>query len=128
MSIGVSLSTWNVPESALPAGASVLFRQPSFWQRYERYIIAAVVLILLQAVLIAGLLWQRARKRAVTADLRRLGGHLIHAQEEERARASRVSFTTTSASAWQFKALSLHNWRRTFLFCKLRIGPGHYSC
>ena len=83
------LVQWNVPESALPAGAIVLFRQPSFWRRYERYIIAAVVLILLQAMLIAGLLWQRARKRAATADLRRLGGHLIHAQEEERARIAR---------------------------------------
>ena len=83
------LVQWNVPESALPAGAIVLFRQPSFWRRYEKYIIAAVVLILLQAMLIAGLLWQRARKRAATADLRRLGGHLIHAQEEERARIAR---------------------------------------
>ncbi len=83
------LVQWNVPESALPSGAIVLFRQPSFWRRYEKYIIAAVVLILLQALLIAGLLWQRTRKRAVTADLRRLGGHLIHAQEEERARIAR---------------------------------------
>lgn len=83
------LVQWNVPESALPAGAIVLFRQPSFWQHYEKYILAAVVLILLQTMLIAGLLWQRARKRAVTADLRRLGGHLIHAQEEERARIAR---------------------------------------
>ena len=83
------LVQWNVPESALPSGAVVLFRQPSFWQRYEKYIVAAVVLILFQAMLIAGLLWQRARKRAATADLRRLGGHLIHAQEEERARIAR---------------------------------------
>ena len=83
------LVQWNIPESALPPGAIVLFRQPSFWERYEKYIIAAVVLIVLQTLLIAGLLWQRARKKAATADLRRLGGHLIHAQEEERARIAR---------------------------------------
>ena len=83
------LVQWNIPESALPPGAIVLFRQPSFWERYEKYIIAAVVVIVLQTLLIAGLLWQRARKKAATADLRRLGGHLIHAQEEERARIAR---------------------------------------
>ena len=83
------LVQWNIPESALPPGAIVLFRQPSFWERYEKYIIAAVVVIVLQTLLIAGLLWQHARKKAATADLRRLGGHLIHAQEEERARIAR---------------------------------------
>ena len=83
------LVQWNVPESALPAGAIVLFRQPSFWEQYKKYVIAGLALIALQAVLIAGLLWQRARKKAATADLRRLGGHLIHAQEEERARIAR---------------------------------------
>ena len=83
------LVQWNVPESALPPGAIVLFRQPSFWEQYKKYIIAGLALIALQAVLIAGLLWQRARKKAATADLRRLGGHLIHAQEEERARIAR---------------------------------------
>ena len=35
------LVQWNIPESALPPGAIVLFRQPSFWERYEKYIIAA---------------------------------------------------------------------------------------
>ena len=83
------LVQWNIPESALPPGAIVLFRQPSFWERYEKYIIAGLALIALQSVLIAGLLWQRARKKAATADLQRLGGHLIHAQEEERARIAR---------------------------------------
>ena len=34
------LVQWNIPESALPSGAIVLFRQPSFWERYEKYIIA----------------------------------------------------------------------------------------
>ena len=83
------LVQWNIPESALPPGAIVLFRQPSFWERYEKYILAAIVLIVFQTVLIAGLLWQRARKKVATADLQRLGGHLIHAQEEERARIAR---------------------------------------
>ena len=83
------LVQWNIPESALTPGSIILFRQPSFWERYEKYIIAGATLIVLQFVLIAGLLWQRTRKKAATADLQRLGGHLIHAQEEERARIAR---------------------------------------
>ena len=83
------LVQWNVPESALPSGANVLLRQPSFWGRYEKYLIIGITLLVFQGVLIGALLWQRARKRAATADLRRLGGHLIHAQEEERARIAR---------------------------------------
>jgi len=83
------LVQWNIGESALPPGSIVLFRQPTVWERYEKYILAGVAVIILQALLIAGLLWQRARKKAATADLRRLGGHLIHAQEEERTRIAR---------------------------------------
>ena len=83
------LVQWNVPESALPSGAIVLFRQPSVWDRYKKYIIVGVAFLFVQTLLIVGLLWQRARKKTATADLRRLGGHLIHAQEEERARLAR---------------------------------------
>ena len=35
------LVQWSIPESALPSGSLILFRQPSFWERYEKYIIAA---------------------------------------------------------------------------------------
>ena len=83
------LVQWNVSESALPPGTIVLFRQLSVWEKYEKYILAGVGVIILQALLIAGLLWQRSRKKAATADLQRLGGHLIHAHEEERARIAR---------------------------------------
>ena len=57
------LRRWNIPESALPPGTRVLYREPTFWQRYWHYVLLAGGLILVQSVLIAGLLWQRARKR-----------------------------------------------------------------
>jgi PAS domain S-box-containing protein len=62
------LRRWNIPESALPAGAGVSYRQPTFWERYGKYVGALFLLILVQAMLIIGLLWQRARNRK--ADLR----------------------------------------------------------
>ena len=83
------LVQWNIPESVLPPGAVILYRRPTVWERYEKYILAGIALIILQAVLIAGLLWQRSRRKAAAADLRRLGGHLINAQEEERTRIAR---------------------------------------
>ena len=54
------LVQWNVPESALPPGTIVLFRQPNVWERYRKYIVAGIAVIILQTLLIAGLLWQRA--------------------------------------------------------------------
>ena len=64
------LRHWNVPQSALPAGSVVLYREPTLWERGRTYIIAAVVVILAQALLIFGLLWQRAQKREAEAVLR----------------------------------------------------------
>ena len=62
------LRRWKIPESALPAGAIISYRQPTVWERYAKYVGAVLLLILLQAMLIVGLLWQRARNRK--ADLR----------------------------------------------------------
>ena len=62
------LRRWNIPESALPAGAIVSYRQPTLWERYGKYVGAVFLLILLQGALIIGLLWQRTRTRK--ADLR----------------------------------------------------------
>src|SRR5580658_2255310 len=62
------LRRWNIPESALPPGAIVFYRQPTLWERYGKYVGAVFLLILVQAMLIIGLLWQRARNRK--ADLR----------------------------------------------------------
>jgi PAS domain S-box len=64
------LLRWNIPVSALPQGSVILYRQPTLWERYKKWIIAASVIILAQAFLIAGLLWQHARKRKAEAILR----------------------------------------------------------
>jgi PAS domain S-box-containing protein len=65
-----ALRRWHIPESALPPGSVLLYREPTFWERDRNYILAAIVLIVAQALLIIGLLWQRARKRKAEAVLR----------------------------------------------------------
>jgi PAS domain S-box-containing protein len=64
------LERWQISESALPPGSLVFYRRPTFWEQYRGYIIAAIVVILVQLLLIVGLLWQRARKRKAEAVLR----------------------------------------------------------
>jgi PAS domain S-box-containing protein len=64
------LQHWHIPESALPPGTIVDYRRLSFWQRDRKYILIALILIIAQALLIAGLLLQRARKRKAEAVLR----------------------------------------------------------
>jgi PAS domain S-box-containing protein len=62
------LRRWNMPVSALPSGAIISYRQPTGWERYAKYIGVVALLIFVQAMLIIGLLWQRARN--LKADLR----------------------------------------------------------
>ncbi len=64
------LRRWNIPESALPPGAIVSYRQPTLWERYGKYVGAVLLLILVQAILIIVLLWQRARNRKADMRLR----------------------------------------------------------
>jgi len=65
-----ALRRWNIPESALPPGTVVLNRELTFWQRYRGYVLSAILVIVAEALLIAGLLWQRLRKRKAEAVLR----------------------------------------------------------
>ena len=61
-----ALRRWHIPESALPLGTAVLYRELSVWERYWAYIVAAAAVL----VLLLGLLLQWARKRKAEAVLR----------------------------------------------------------
>jgi PAS domain S-box-containing protein len=82
------LRRWNIAESALPPGSLVLHREPTFWERDRKYLIAAFVLIVAQFLMIVGLLWQRARRRKAEAVL----------QESEKR--FRVMAETTPSLIW----------------------------
>ena len=64
------LKRWKINESRLPPGSIVRFREPTLWEQYRWYIIGALVLVLLQAGLIAGLVFSRIRRRRAEGKLR----------------------------------------------------------
>jgi PAS domain S-box-containing protein len=65
-----ALRRWGIKESNLPPGSIVLNREPTFWELYWRYAIAGIFLLSLQALIIAGLVWQRARRQRAEAIVR----------------------------------------------------------
>ena len=83
-----ALQRWHIPASALPPGSVILYRPPTFWEQYRKYLMAGIALIVAQALLIIGLLWQRARKQKAEAVLR---------ESEERFR---VMADTTPSLVW----------------------------
>lgn len=87
------LQRWNVDESVLPAGSTVLFRQPGVWERFKWLIVAGASALIVQTALITALLISRGKQRRAEQSLResesRFRRGLIQAQEEERARVAR---------------------------------------
>ena len=65
------LRRWHIPETALPPGTRVLYREPTLWERGRKYFQIAIAVIVVQALLIFGLFWHRARRRKTEAELRR---------------------------------------------------------
>ena len=65
-----ALKRWGLDEKKLPPGSIVLNRQPTVWELYKWYIIAAVGLVLAETLLILGLVWQRERRRRSESRLR----------------------------------------------------------
>jgi PAS domain S-box-containing protein len=65
-----ALKRWGLKETDLPPGSIVLNRQLTVWEFYKWYIISGISLILLEALLIGGLVWQRRRRRRAEVVLR----------------------------------------------------------
>jgi PAS domain S-box-containing protein len=63
------LERWHIAEDSLPAGSTVLFRPPSFWQVYRRYILGLLAIVALQTALITMLVLQGRRRSRVERQL-----------------------------------------------------------
>jgi PAS domain S-box-containing protein len=50
------LERWKINEKLLPPGSTVLFREPTVWERYRAWILGGISVVVLQGLLIAGLL------------------------------------------------------------------------
>ncbi len=83
------LQRWGINEASLPSGSDVRFREPTAWEQYRSYLAAGVTIVLLQSALIAGLFWQRLRRRRAERETASLGGRLLMVHENERRRVAR---------------------------------------
>jgi signal transduction histidine kinase len=70
---------WRLDASLVPSPCRVLFRQPSFLQRYADRIGVGTVVLVVFSVLLSALLVQRARRRLAEAEARRRSEELAHA-------------------------------------------------
>lgn len=83
------LKHWNIPESRVPPGTLVVFRETDGWQRYRKYIFAGLAILTVQAILVILLMIQMWRRRQSDDAIRRLTGRVINAAEDERKHIAR---------------------------------------
>jgi signal transduction histidine kinase len=97
------LQRWGIDAARLPPGSDVQFRAATAFESYRPYIIGTTIVVVVQLLLIAGLLTQRASRRRAEATvlareatlrtsyqrIRSLAGRLINAQEVARAGLAR---------------------------------------
>jgi signal transduction histidine kinase len=82
------LQTWHIPESKLPAGSVIMFREPSLWQR-TRWTWATVLAIIFGLSALVGYLqYSRTQLKVARNRQMQLSGMLINAEEQERSRVA----------------------------------------
>jgi signal transduction histidine kinase len=79
-----ALKRWGIDPARLPAVREIRYRLPSLWDEHRALIVTALGILVLQAALLTGLLWQRIRRRHAEEEAQALSGRLIDAHEDER--------------------------------------------
>ena len=72
------MQRWNVAASDLPPGSEIRFRMPTIWKQYRWQSMTALAVILLQALFIAGMLYEHRRRRAAEIESRGRMSELAH--------------------------------------------------
>jgi signal transduction histidine kinase len=88
------MQRWEVSESSLPAGSEIRFREPGPWEKYRWQSVTALSILLLQAGLIAILLYERKRRH--------------NAEVESRHRMSELAHVNRSATAGELSSSIAH--------------------
>jgi hypothetical protein len=86
------LRRWNISEANLPAGSIVKFREPTAWERYRWQLMAAFIVLLMQAAMIAWLLLERRSRRNAEVESRRRSLEVVHLGGTAEAGALPASF------------------------------------
>jgi len=72
------LTRWNISSARVPVGSEVHYREFNVWERYRWQIISIIATVILQAVVIAGLFFERRRRRNAELELRERLMEVIH--------------------------------------------------
>ena len=76
---------WSIPEASLPEGSVLLFKEASFYERYQSRIVAAILFATFQAALIVYLFALNRKRKKLSADLLRLEDRYRELLRVERA-------------------------------------------
>lgn len=63
------LQRWKIDQRLLPPGSTILFREPTVWDRYRTWIIAGVSIFILEGLLLTGLLANLVKRRRAESSL-----------------------------------------------------------
>jgi signal transduction histidine kinase len=61
------MQRWGISESRLPPGSKIYFRDPTLWEQYQWQITLIALVILIQAALIIGLIYEHRRRQLAEA-------------------------------------------------------------
>ena len=72
------MQRWGISEKNLPPGSEILFRDPTAWEQYRLQIVSLASVLLFQAALIAGLLYEHRRRRNLEVEAHQRMSELAH--------------------------------------------------
>ncbi|WP_233278330.1 sensor histidine kinase [Myxococcus stipitatus] len=64
-----ALRRWGIPRERVPAGVRLIFDEPTLWERYRWWLLGALTLSALQALVVGGLVVERRRRMRAQAEL-----------------------------------------------------------
>jgi C4-dicarboxylate-specific signal transduction histidine kinase len=70
---------WGIDERAIPDTAVVHFREPGLWDAHRSEVLLALAVVLVQAGLIAGLIFERRRRKLAVQAEQKQRAELLHA-------------------------------------------------
>ena len=88
-----ALQRWGVDPSRLPAGSEIRYRDPSVWERYRWQISAIIAVMLLQATMIGGLLYEHLGRLPNVGDRADLDGASLRVESTAGRRIRKVRVT-----------------------------------
>jgi signal transduction histidine kinase len=85
-----AMQRWGLSERNLPAGTTVLFKEPTIWEQHRNFVLATAFVLALQSIFAGALLMERRGRRRIEK--------LLTESEE------RMTFTAAAANVglWQF--------------------------